>query len=81
MMFLIIFFLKQSFYRWYFGMISVSGVFSVTFSVIFAYVADFTQEHERSTAYGWVRWWTFCLFVLKQKQVGQVYFKLGIFLS
>ncbi|XP_021087658.1 hippocampus abundant transcript-like protein 1 isoform X2 [Mesocricetus auratus] len=38
---------------WYFGMISVSGVFSVTFSVIFAYVADFTQEHERSTAYGW----------------------------
>lgn len=35
-------------------MISVSGVFSVTFSVIFAYVADFTQEHERSTAYGWV---------------------------
>lgn len=39
---------------WYFGMISVSGVFSVTFSVIFAYVADFTQEHERSTAYGWV---------------------------
>lgn len=35
-------------------MISVSGVFSVTFSVIFAYVADVTQEHERSTAYGWV---------------------------
>ncbi|XP_044121953.1 hippocampus abundant transcript-like protein 1 isoform X2 [Neovison vison] len=40
--------------RWYFAMISVSGVFSVTFSVIFAYVADVTQEHERSTAYGWV---------------------------
>ncbi|XP_073085023.1 hippocampus abundant transcript-like protein 1 isoform X1 [Manis javanica] len=39
---------------WYFAMISVSGVFSVTFSVIFAYVADVTQEHERSTAYGWV---------------------------
>ncbi|XP_063083429.1 hippocampus abundant transcript-like protein 1 isoform X1 [Cavia porcellus] len=39
---------------WYFAMISVSGVFSVTFSVIFAYVADITQEHERSTAYGWV---------------------------
>ncbi|XP_036276003.1 hippocampus abundant transcript-like protein 1 isoform X3 [Pipistrellus kuhlii] len=38
---------------WYFAMISVSGVFSVTFSVIFAYVADVTQEHERSTAYGW----------------------------
>lgn len=39
---------------WYFAMISVSGVFSVTFSVIFAYVADVTEEHERSTAYGWV---------------------------
>lgn len=36
-------------------MISVSGIFAVTFSVIFAYVADITQEHERSTAYGLVR--------------------------
>ncbi|KAJ0037089.1 hypothetical protein NL108_017583 [Boleophthalmus pectinirostris] len=39
---------------WYFAMISVSGVFSVTFSVIFAYVADVTDERERSTAYGLV---------------------------
>lgn len=39
---------------WYFAMISVSGAFSVTFSVIFAYVADVTAEHERSTAYGLV---------------------------
>ncbi|XP_006627070.1 hippocampus abundant transcript 1 protein-like [Lepisosteus oculatus] len=39
---------------WYFAMISVSGVFSVTFSVIFAYVADITKEHERITAYGLV---------------------------
>ncbi|NXK95465.1 MF14B protein, partial [Formicarius rufipectus] len=39
---------------WYFAMISVSGIFSVTFSVIFAYVADITEEHERTTAYGWV---------------------------
>uniref|UniRef100_A0A8C5S2R8 Major facilitator superfamily domain containing 14B n=1 Tax=Laticauda laticaudata TaxID=8630 RepID=A0A8C5S2R8_LATLA len=39
---------------WYFAMISVSGIFAVTFSVIFAYVADITQEHERSTAYGLV---------------------------
>uniref|UniRef100_A0A4W5QG83 Major facilitator superfamily domain containing 14B n=1 Tax=Hucho hucho TaxID=62062 RepID=A0A4W5QG83_9TELE len=39
---------------WYFAMISVSGVFAVTFSVIFAYVADITEEHERSTAYGLV---------------------------
>ena len=40
--------------RWYFAMISMSGTFSVTFSVIFAYVADVTEEHERSTAYGLV---------------------------
>ncbi|NXO94853.1 MF14B protein, partial [Certhia brachydactyla] len=39
---------------WYFALISVSGIFSVTFSVIFAYVADVTQEHERTTAYGLV---------------------------
>ncbi|XP_066506968.1 hippocampus abundant transcript-like protein 1 [Hoplias malabaricus] len=39
---------------WYFAMISVSGAFSVTFSVIFAYVADVTEERERSTAYGLV---------------------------
>lgn len=42
-------------FRWYFAVISMSGVFAVTFSVIFAYVADITQEHERSTAYGLVR--------------------------
>lgn len=41
--------------RWYFAVISMSGVFAVTFSVIFAYVADITQEHERTTAYGLVR--------------------------
>ncbi|NXD45607.1 MF14B protein, partial [Copsychus sechellarum] len=39
---------------WYFALISVCGVFSVTFSVIFAYVADVTQEHQRTTAYGLV---------------------------
>ncbi|XP_076859638.1 hippocampus abundant transcript-like protein 1 isoform X2 [Brachyhypopomus gauderio] len=39
---------------WYFALISVSGVFSVTFSVIFAYVADITEERDRSTAYGLV---------------------------
>lgn len=42
-------------FRWYFAVISMSGVFAVTFSVVFAYVADITQEHERSTAYGLVR--------------------------
>lgn len=40
---------------WYFALISVSGIFAVTFSVIFAYVADITEEQERSTAYGLVR--------------------------
>lgn len=45
--------------RWYFAVISVSGVFAVTFSVVFAYVADITQEHERSMAYGLV-----CTFIL-----------------
>ncbi|XP_041855426.1 hippocampus abundant transcript-like protein 1 [Melanotaenia boesemani] len=39
---------------WYFALISVSGIFAVTFSVVFAYVADITEEHERSTAYGLV---------------------------
>ncbi|KAM7391002.1 hypothetical protein PAMP_021720 [Pampus punctatissimus] len=39
---------------WYFALISVSGIFAVTFSVIFAYVADITDEQERSTAYGLV---------------------------
>ncbi|XP_042191457.1 hippocampus abundant transcript 1 protein isoform X1 [Callorhinchus milii] len=39
---------------WYFAVISVSGVLAVTFSVVFAYVADITQEHERSMAYGLV---------------------------
>lgn len=37
-------------------MISVCGIFSVTFSVIFAYVADVTEERERTTAYGLVRY-------------------------
>ncbi|UYV81129.1 hypothetical protein LAZ67_20000122 [Cordylochernes scorpioides] len=40
---------------WYFAMISISGVFAVTFSVVFAYVADVTEESERSAAYG-LRW-------------------------
>lgn len=39
---------------WYFAMISMSGVFAVTFSVVFAYVADVTDETDRSAAYGLV---------------------------
>ncbi|KAI2810328.1 Hippocampus abundant transcript 1 protein [Blomia tropicalis] len=36
----------------YFGLVCFSGLFAVTFSVIFAYVADVTDEHERTFAYG-----------------------------
>ncbi|XP_012345007.1 hippocampus abundant transcript 1 protein isoform X2 [Apis florea] len=39
---------------WFFAMISISGVFACTFSVVFAYVADVTEEHQRSPAYGMV---------------------------
>ena len=39
---------------WYFATISISGVFAVTFSVVFAYVADVTEEADRSAAYGLV---------------------------
>lgn len=35
-------------------MISISGVFAVTFSVVFAYVADVTTIEDRSRAYGLV---------------------------
>lgn len=38
--------------RIYFGLVVFSGLFAVTFSVIFAYVADVTDEHERTFAYG-----------------------------
>ncbi|XP_034483941.1 hippocampus abundant transcript 1 protein isoform X1 [Drosophila innubila] len=37
---------------WFFALISISGVFAVTFSVVFAYVADVTTPEERSKAYG-----------------------------
>ncbi|XP_058795130.1 hippocampus abundant transcript 1 protein isoform X2 [Phymastichus coffea] len=37
---------------WFFAMISISGVFACTFSVVFAYVADITEESQRSRAYG-----------------------------
>lgn len=39
---------------WFFAMISISGVFAVTFSIVFAYVADVTLEAERPRAYGLV---------------------------
>ncbi|CAF1133727.1 unnamed protein product [Adineta ricciae] len=39
---------------WYFALISISGLFSVTFSVVYAYVADVTDENSRGAAYGLV---------------------------
>ena len=35
-------------------MLTISGIFSVTFSIVFAYVADVTTEEDRSAAYGLV---------------------------
>lgn len=40
--------------RWFFAMLSISGVFAVTFSVVFAYVADVTTIENRPRAYGMV---------------------------
>ncbi|CAH8620011.1 unnamed protein product [Heterobilharzia americana] len=39
---------------WYFTMISISGIFAVTFSFALAYVADITTEEDRSWGYGLV---------------------------
>jgi len=39
---------------WYFAMLSISGIFAVTFSVVFAYVSDVTEESERPAAFGLV---------------------------
>ena len=43
------------FFRWFFALLSISGVGSVTYSIIFAYVADITDEANRSSAYGLVK--------------------------
>ena len=39
-------------FRAYFVTVALSGIFSVTFSIAFAYVADCTVEKERSFSYG-----------------------------
>jgi MFS family permease len=39
---------------WYFTLFTLSGFFSVTFSVVLAYVADITEKHDRPTACGLV---------------------------
>ena len=41
-------------FRAYFIAVAVSGIFAVTFSIVFAYVADCTSEVDRSSAYGLV---------------------------
>lgn len=52
-------YLSYNFFRWFFALISISGLFSVTFSVVFAYVADVSDENERSRYYGWVNIYIF----------------------
>jgi len=39
---------------WYFTIFSISGAFAVTFSIVFAFVADITEVEDRSAAYGLV---------------------------
>ncbi|VDK34956.1 unnamed protein product [Taenia asiatica] len=46
-------FIKLS-HWWYFTMISISGIFSVTFSVVLAFVSDVTTVENRIWAYGLV---------------------------
>lgn len=49
---------------WYFAVFSLSGVFSVTFSVVFAYVADITDDSDRTAAYGMVTATFFASFIV-----------------
>ncbi|CAK9302397.1 unnamed protein product [Gordionus sp. m RMFG-2023] len=39
---------------WFFALISISGILSVTFSIVFAYVSDITTEENRAISYGLV---------------------------
>ena len=39
---------------WFFALLSLSGIFSVTYTIIFAYVSDITDETERNSAFGLV---------------------------
>nr|CAB3252802.1 hippocampus abundant transcript 1 protein [Phallusia mammillata] len=55
---------------WFFAMISISGCFAVTFSIVFAYVADITDEANRSTAYGLVSA-TFAASLVTSPAIGQ----------
>lgn len=48
--------------RWFFAMISISGAFAVTWSIVFAYVADITEEENRSSAYGLVYFFPYLIY-------------------
>ena len=39
---------------WFFTLLSLSGIFSVTYTIVFAYVSDITDEAERNSAFGLV---------------------------
>lgn len=41
-------------FRWYFTLFTLSGFFSVTFSVVMAFVADVTEKEDRASACGLV---------------------------
>ncbi|KAL3313461.1 Hippocampus abundant transcript 1 protein [Cichlidogyrus casuarinus] len=56
-------------------MISVSGLFAVTFSVVLAYVADITTEENRSWAYGMVSA-TFAASLVSSPAIGAVLGKI-----
>lgn len=57
-------------------MISISGVFAVTFSVVFAYVADVTTIENRSRAYGMVSA-TFAASLVRRSELNE---KLNVYL-
>ena len=39
---------------WFFALVALSGTCSVTYTIVFAYVSDITEEEERNTAFGLV---------------------------
>ena len=41
---------------WFFALVSISGTFAVTFSIVFAYVADITDEEERRHVLQDINW-------------------------
>ena len=50
-------------------MTSLSGMFAVTFSIVFAYVADITTKEDRSAAYGLVCGMAVCIGALQFRKL------------